>query len=294
MMTRPVFFVLASMCIIISRPLLAQTAETDSVHAWKSNLEISLTGAQAGFDNWVEGGTSSFAGSVGLDGSWERTTRKWTQHYEIRLRYGLVKQDTLDFRKAEDEIFLMAAWSGEGSDTEGNFHPTAGIAFRSQFYRGFNFKENPIDENGPIPVQVSAFMSPGKFQETLGITWKPSTWFTQHVGVASKQTIIFDEELRELYGSGPDETVRVEVGINAVTRLDIAVAENVRYKSSLGLFARFNSTDMPDTRWDNMITMAVNGWLRVTFEWVVLFDVDVSDQAQFREIFGVGISYAVL
>jgi len=188
----------------------------------------------------------------------------------------------------------MAAWSGEGADAKGNFHPTAGIAFRSQFYRGFNFSENPIDEDGPVPARVSAFMSPGRFQETLGITWTPNSWFAQHVGLASKQTIILDEELRELYGSGPDETVRLEVGIDAITRLNVTVAKNVKYKTSLGLFAAFNTTDKPDTRWDNTVTMAVNGWLRVTFEWVVLFDADVSDKAQLREIFGVGISYSIL
>jgi len=63
----PGLFALMALCIINSRQAFSQTAEADSAHAWKSNLEISLTGAQAGFENWVEGGTNSLAGNLGLD-----------------------------------------------------------------------------------------------------------------------------------------------------------------------------------------------------------------------------------
>jgi Protein of unknown function (DUF3078) len=277
---------------VASQHALAQDA--DSSHAWMSSLVVELSGAQVGFENWVEGGTSSLAGNAGLKGTWERKTASWKQLYEIDLAYGLIKQDTLDMRKAKDQIFLLAAWSRDGHDVPGKFQPTAGISFRSQFDNGYNYDKNPFEDGRELPVLVSKFMSPGIFQESVGVSWTPNDWFAQHVGFASKQTIILEEELRTLYGNKIDEQVRIQVGIDAVTRMKINVAENILYETSLGLFAAFNQPETPDTRWDNTISMQVNGWVKVTFDWTLLFDADVSDDIQLRETFGVGISYSIL
>lgn len=280
--------------MIMVSPVFAQRTEADSAGTWKSDLLFEIAGSQAGFQNWVEGGTNSLSGNLGLTGVWERQTASWTQRFELRFRYGVLKQDTLDFRKAEDEIYLLAEWSGEGEDAMADIHPTLAVSFRSQFTEGLNYETNPFDREGKVPIKVSSFLSPGTFQETFGIVWSPESWFSQHLGLASKQTIVLDDELRGLYGSNPGEMVRVEFGVDATTRVDVVVAENVRYKTMLGLFAAFNTASMPDTRWDNTITMRVNAWLRVTLEWVVLFDADVSNKAQFRETFGIGLSYAIL
>jgi len=272
----------------------AAAQDADSSHAWVSSLVFDLSGAQVGFDNWVEGGTNSLAGNVGLTGVWDRTTSSWSQHYEVNLSYGLIKQDTLEIRKAKDEIYLLAAWSRENDTSTGVIHPTAGVSFRSQFARGYNYDKNPFEESRDLPVLVSQFMSPGIFQESIGMSWTPNDWFSQHLGLASKQTIILEEDLRTLYGNELDEQVRVEVGLDAITRMKIDVAENIKYETSLGLFAAFDQLEKPDTRWDNTITMRVNGWMRMTFDWTILFDADVSDKAQFRETFGVGITYTIL
>ena len=284
-------FIIAASFIVGAHTAMGQDA--DSSHAWVKSMLFEVSGAQIGFDNWVEGGTNSLAGNVGLVGRWDRKTASWSQKYEMNLFYGVIKQDTTDMRKSKDEIYFLAAWSRDGQNTSGNFHPTAGITFRSQFANGYNYEKDPFKEGRPLPVLVSSFMSPGVFLESVGVTWTPNDWFSQHLGFASKQTVILDEELRTLYGNKVDEQVRIQVGIDAITRLKIDVAENILYETSLGLFAAFNQPEKPDTRWDNTITMRVNGWMRVTFEWTVLFDADVSDGAQLRESFGVGISYNI-
>ena len=262
--------------------------------AWKPDLTAKLAGSQASFQNWAEGGVSTLAFSSGLDGHWERTTRGWSQRYETRFTFGMVKQDTLDFRKAEDIIRLTATYRYTGHGTLDTFSPTVAFRARSQFAPGYNFDKNQFKKKRPLPQKVSDLMSPGVFTQALGLTYAYRPWMTQRIGIGGKQTVVLIDRLRELYNLDIDETVRVEVGLEAYTDFDKELFTNVHLKSTLGLFAAFNKPEKPDLIWENALAMKVNSWLQFNVEWAVMRDDDVSRRFQFKEVFSVGIVYHIL
>ncbi len=88
------------------------------------------------------------------------------------------------------------------------------------------------------------------------------------IGFGAKETIVGLEELRTLYGNDLDQTVRFEAGLSTKGTYDRDIFENVHLKSSLGIFAAFDQFGDPDVRWENLITMSVNSWLTVNFEFV--------------------------
>src|SRR5690606_32457685 len=102
---------------------------------------------------------------------------------------------------------------------------------------GYNFKENPFQDGRALPVKVSDFLAPATFTESIGLTYNPRAWFSQHLGVGSKQTVVARPFYRRLYNLRPDQPVRVEVGLESRTKFEKEVFENVVVKSSLGLFA---------------------------------------------------------
>lgn len=262
--------------------------------AWVRSATGTISGSQAGFQNWAEGGVNTLALSLGLNGTAARTAGIWSQKHTLRLTYGLVKQDTLDFRKAEDLIRLTSSLTYEGEGTASLFKPTIAFGARTQFTEGSNFEKDPFNAGTTPPVKVSDFLSPGTFTESVGLSWEPADWFSQRLGVGAKQTVVLIDRLRTLYGVDPGNSVRYEVGIEAFTDIDREVFNNVRYKSTLGLFAAFNTEDKPDMVWENLVTMKVNSWLQVNFEWVLLFDEDVSSDVQVKEVFSVGVLYNIL
>lgn len=277
--------------IMLSGSALAQDADT----TWTKSLVGRLSGAQAGFSNWAEGGVNTLALTVGLDGKAVRETASWTQSNELRFSFGLVRQDTLAFRKAEDLIRLRTSLTytaGEG--VLATFQPTMAAGLRTQFAAGKNFEKDPLEMGRDLPVKVSDFFSPATITQTVGLTWDPNSWLTQRVGFAAKETVVLIEELRSLYGVNMDESFRAEFGIEAYTDLEKQLAENVHYKSTLGLFAAFGSQDAPDMIWENAIAMKVNSSLNVNFEWTLLYDKDVTADIQAKEVFSVGFSYAFL
>lgn len=279
-------------CLLAAASLHAQ--DSTSVAPWKTDLVGKAAATQAGFQDWQGGGVNSLALSLGLDGKAARTAGRLEQKHEMRLTFGLVKQDTLDFRKAEDVIWLASTFAYRGNGFFGRFQPTFSASVRTQFAAGFNFDKDPIDGTRPAPVKVSAFLAPAAFQQSLGLTYEPAPWISQRLGFGAKETVVTVRRFRALYGVDPADAVRFEGGLEARTEVDRAVAENVRYKASLGLFASFNKPENPDMIWENLVSMKVNSWLNVNFEYVLLYDKDVSDRIQMKEVLSVGVSFLLI
>lgn len=254
---------------------------------WQTAATAKLAGSQVGFSNWQGGGINSLAVTAGVDAEAKKESARWKQKFGGRLGLGGVKQDTLSLRKAEDIVQLGYSLRYKGDGFFGKWNPTFAADVRTQMLEGFDYKQRP-------EAKVSDFLAPAYFTQALGLTYSANDWFTQRFGVGAKETVVRIEELRPLYGVDIDKSVRYEAGIESNTTLTRTLVENVVYKSSLSLFAAFNKPDAPDAIWENLITMKVNDWLQTNFELVVLYDDDVSNKAQLKEVFSVGIAFALL
>ena len=294
-MTRIRSFILSAVVLFsLATSAFAQEKVKPDSSLWNPEVVAKLAGSQVGFQNWAEGGVNSFAFSVGIDGKAERDKAGWHQKTTGKLSFGLVKQDTLDFRKAEDLIRLSATFNYSGAGFLDKLHPTVAFMARTQFTAGFNFEKNPLGDGRTPPVKVSDFMSPGTFTQSIGMTYQAKPWISQRVGIGGKETVVMIEKLRPLYKMSPDKSIRLEVGLEAFTDFDKEIFKNVFLKSTAGLFAAFNKPENPDLIWENVLNMKVNSWLQVNLEWAILFDRYVSERAQFKEIFSVGISYKLI
>ncbi len=274
--------------------LMAQDAPADSAAMWMTEATGQLSFAQAGFRDWQEGGVNTLALSSGINGKSSRTSNRWQQTHEMRLAFGFVKQDTLDFRKAEDLIQFLSAFQYQGAGFFERFNPTFAASLRTQFAEGFNYNKDPLGQDRALPANVSAFFAPATLTQSMGLTYKPLEWLTQRLGVATKETVVTIERFRVLYGVDPEDVVRFEAGMESFTELDKEVFENVRYKARLSLFASFNKPKKPDALWENLITMKVNRWLNVSFEFVTLYDTDITSEVQLKEVLSVGVSFILL
>jgi hypothetical protein len=271
----------------LSSSALAQEEEEIVIGQWYNDLAARISGAQTGFSNWQGGGINSVSISAGLTGRAQKTDTKFKQTHDMRLGLGGISQNDEALRKAEDIIFLGT--TGEylgGSGFLAEWHPTVAATLLTQFIEGFDFGQDP-------KAKVSDLFSPAYLTQSLGLTRQFRPWLSQRFGVAAKETVVNLESLRPLYGNDADETVRVEGGLESRTDVQKEIAPNVMLRSTLGLFASFSSIDTPDAAWENLITMKVNDWLNVGFEYVTLYDRDVSTKAQIREVLSVGILFVL-
>ena len=294
-MTRPVLLALA----LFATSASAQDADTlTAADGWRSSLVASLAGNQASYSNWQEGGINAVAVTASAEGAFDRVVGRVLTTQRTRLALGVLRQDTLDFRKAID--VARYAVSAELA-TDDPFRPTASFSARSQFAPGYDY--SPTEEDYPtLPIipghelKVSDAFSPLVLTQSAGVAYRPGNGFLARTGLALKETIVAIDRLRPVFGNGPDQAVRTEVGIDAEVGIEREVMENVILRSRLYGFQAFGQigNEAPDVLFENTLVLKVNDLLNVTIDGAALYDADISGDLQLRESVAVGIAVALL
>ena len=269
---------------------VASASAQDSL-AWNRSASGKVAFTQAGFYRWHDGGVSALALSVGVNGEAERLGTSWHQRHEVHLRYGLVKQNDVDLRKAEDVIHAHFAFTNQGRALFGLLEPTLTVDLRSQFASGFNYKK--VDDQG-VAARISGPLSPAIFIESVGMGYSPVAAIETQLGIAAKQTLVTDPDLRSRYKVKADRAIRSELGINLQVMVEFSPFENVRVDHRLQLFASFNQPDRPDLLSETMVAMTVNRWLQVNLEYVAKLDRDVSRSVQMKEVVSLAVAFSLI
>jgi hypothetical protein len=290
---------IAVLITLTASPLWAQETPPPltAAEGWRETLTAGLALSQAAYANWQEGGVNTLTVAASSGGTFERVLGRFKQRHDAHLAFGVVRQEALDVRKAEDVLRYAFALQYR---TGGAFQPTLALDARTQFAPGYDYtpdstKYPTLDVVPGRRLKVSDFASPLLLTQALGVTYDPDRWYTARVGLGLKETVVAVDRLRPLYGSGPDEPVRLEAGVDAEVRVERALMKNVLLRSRLGLFQAFTGFDAaPDARWENTLTLKVNDFLSANVEAVLLYDGDVSDEIQVKEVLSVGLSLALL
>ena len=299
---------LGALLVLLMAPPAVQAqsdaAVSDTAEAWTYDLAGKLSGSQAAYKDWQEGGLNTVSFTTSIDGTAQKTTNRWTQTHELRLGFGIIKSedDEADepLRKSTDLIRAETNLRYRGNGFFRRFKPTISARLRTQFAKGFDYTNNPFPEDNPQadenpPVQTSEFFAPAFITETIGLTYNPKEWYTVRLSAASKQTIVRDKNLGVLYDIDPGEISRIEAGTELAATFDREIFPNVRYKSTANVFFSFNQVENPpDVLWENYITMQVNSWLTTDLEFVALFDQNTTDAIQLKEVLSVGVTFVLI
>lgn len=265
---------------------------------WRSILAGQLSFSQAAYSHWQEGGLDALALTASTAGRFERLLGAFKQTHATRLGFGIVKQDTLDLRKAEDVVRYAFDLQYTGT---GVFQPTVATEIRTQFTAGFDYDPEPEDypSLAVVPderLKVSDFFAPAVWTQSLGVTYDPNRWYTVRLGLGTKETFVLIERLRPVYGNALGEPVRVQAGLEALAEAQREVFENVLWQARLSLFQAFNQFNeaAPDAVFENLVQLKVNDWLSTNLEVVMLYDEDTIDEIQLKEVLSVGVAIILL
>ncbi len=281
--------------------VLAQDADT----AWKSKYEASLGFSQTTFTNWSAGGENALAinGMLNIYKMYAKGKVFWTNY--LGLAYGLNMQQTdPKIRKTNDKINLLTKG---GINAWHNWDYAGLFEFKSQFNEGFNY---PNDS-----VRISNFMAPGYFQLSIGLNYKPVSYFAVFISpVGARLTVVNDPVLTNTkdqngnligaFGVIGDNSSLWQVGgsVNAVFKKDIM--KNVNLMSKLDLFSdyRHNPQNIV-VGWENNILMKVNKYISVAFTSMLIYDDNIKytdkegvthgPRTQFRETFAIAFAYSL-
>lgn len=295
----------------------AQEAEQDTT--WKSGGLFNVGLSQVSLTNWAAGGLSSISGNANLNLFAHMLDGKNSWDNDLILGYGLQKQgDDGDVVKTDDRIDFSSKYGRQAWSPEWYYSALAN--FRTQFTEGEGAAVTDLNGDTYKPV-ISDLLAPAYILGSIGLDYKPNENLTIFISpVTAKFTIVGDDLLAAAGAFGVDPG---EVGINDAGRAIVvtpgsssrsefggyfklgyttAIMENVNFLTKIDLFSNYETPTLIDVNWDALINLKVNDYISASLGTTVLYDHDISildsdgkvgPRTQFRQIFGVGFTYAL-
>ena len=291
--------ILATM--LLSIPTFSQDpARPDTL--WKFGGTASLNLSQLSLTNWAAGGDNSLSGNILINLSADYARDKTSWENKLVLGYGLIKQGEDPTRKSDDQIDFASKLGIKAGE---KWYYTFLLGFKSQFAPGY---DRPGDADR---MKISNFMAPGYLNISAGMDYKPSDAFSLLLSpVTGKFTFVLDDDLSAAgsFGLDPGQKSRAELGGYVKMAFTKEVLKNVTLDTKIDLFSNyFDHPQYVDVNWNLLLNFKVNEYLSASLLTQLIYDHDIqfgedttgdgefdtfSDKVQFKELFGLGLTYA--
>ncbi|MCW3073329.1 MAG: hypothetical protein JWP69_398 [Flaviaesturariibacter sp.] len=278
---------------------------------WKNGGVLSIMGAQTGSRNWtVAPEKFSLTGIASLNLFANKTWGRSTWDNNADFAYGISNTQSSGIRKVDDKLDLYTRYSYALSKTSNMIGFGLVGNVRTQFSNGYDYSESPRR-------RISGFFAPAYLLISPGFHFKPVKNLTIAVGPAARWIVVsnnpysynyqggikpdgeVEQTIASIYGVDPVETSRFEAGALISTTYKANVMKNVAYRGRLDLMSNaLESAGNIDVYFTNSFTMSVNKWLKVTYNYDIVYDDDVkifganknSAATQMRSVLGVGLA----
>ncbi|HNR48125.1 MAG TPA: DUF3078 domain-containing protein [Bacteroidia bacterium] len=285
-------------------PSLAQT-ETPVDTSWKKGGIGSVNFNQVAFSNWAAGGENSVSGAAFLTifANYAKDRIAWDN--QLDLAYGLLKSGNSKVVKSEDKIDLNSKL-GYKVSKESKFYYTFLFNFKSQFANGYDYKNDTLREH-----PISRFLAPAYLLYSIGVDYKPNDNFSLYLSPLTGRTIIVnDDDLSQAgaFGVDPGKKSLTQLGayLRAMYKKDVFT--NVNFQTKLELFSNYlENPQNIAVNHEILIAMKVNKYLTANIGTQMIYDdiipvtviketsgvkeVKSGPRLQFKEVFGIGLSY---
>lgn len=275
-------------------------APSEGEEGWTKGVKVAINLSQVSLTNWAAGGQNSLAVN-GLFNSFANYKKgKYSWDNNLDLGYGLIKQGTQDFFKADDKFEFNSKLGYKLSD---KISIAELVNFKTQMAAGY-----PSPEDMTL---ISDLLAPGYLVGAIGIDIKTSENFSLFISpAASKTTFVLNEALSAAgaFGVDPGKKARSEFGGYIRMAYQRDIMENVNFQTKLDLFSNYlDNPQYIDVNWDVLIMLKINKWLSASINTQLKYDRDIvigkdtnddgelddfGPRVQFKELIGVGLAFS--
>ena len=289
MILRRFTILMMSAVLLFTFSMFPQDEEKEAPkYGWTKTAVGNINFTQSSFDNWTQGGENSWAWLLGFNAKAVNDQEKTNWATTGKLEYGQSKIGDTESKKSADEIFLESVL---GYKLTPSFSTYIAVSGRTQFASAYDYSVEP-------KVEISKFLNPGYFIESIGLQYNRGETFDTRLGVAAKQTLVTEDQFAPRYTDKSDteslEKIRNEIGLESVSNFTKKIYGNIVYATSLELFSNLKSVEEIDARWDNLFSAEVAKYIAVSFNFQIFYDYDISRKRQLKQILAVGLTYSLL
>ncbi len=241
---------------------------------------------QGALRNWAAGGEeNTFGITTILNYNINHKKGKYTWNNYFDLALGFQNSSSFGrFRKVDDRIDITSKY---------------GYQFSKQWYCAFLANLNTqalvgYDYNDSLNRKISNFFSPGKFLISAGIDFRPDTHFSLFLSPITTRWIFKTDKsfyTIDKFGVPAFSRSYNEVGAFATAKYNKAFAPWALYTGRLDLFSNYKRNPQNlDVLFTNLLSMKFNKWLGTTISLDMIYDDQILQRTQVKEIFGLGLT----
>lgn len=285
----------------------------DTTSHWEKKNTLSFDLSEIAFVNWSAGGVSSVTGlgKAIFTRKYDHNNVKWGN--ELILRYGMNKQDGVEWRKTDD-AFQFNSTFGYRKDTVSNWYHSAKLNFNTQFTSGYAYPntDKPISrpfapaytflgvgaEYSNKVKKVNVYLSPLTMKNTLVLDQRLA-----NQGAFGVEKAVYDEVTGELLKKG--KTSRTELGILVTGHHKHELWKNITLEDRLVLYTDYlNKFGNIDVDWQMQLDFVVNEYVKANIGTHLVYDDDIKakeerdgeqvtlgPKIQLKQILGIGVVY---
>ena len=260
-----------------------KSAEKDG---WKKGGTFILNINQGSLSNWAAGGEQNTLGinsilNYGINYRKGRNT--WDNYFDLALGF----QNATSygrFRKTDDRIDITSKY---GYQLSKKWYAAALVNFNSQSLEGYDYNTTPN-------TKISNFLAPGKLLFSLGADFRPNDKFSLFISPATTRWVFKnDPDFYNVtkFGVPAQKKVYNEIGAYLTAKYTQPLAKWATYTTRLDLFSNYKRNPQNvDVFFTNLLTMKFNKWLATNISVDMIYDDDVIQKVQLKEILGVGLT----
>ena len=259
---------------------------------WRKGGLFSANLSLGSLSNWAAGGDESSLSQntlLSLYAFYKRGKHTWDN--TLDLNYGIVRTTSLGSRKNDDRLDLLSKY-GQAIGPKWNVAALAN--FRTQFFKGYTYKDN-------IRTLSSSFLSPAYLLMGVGFDYKPTSNFSVYLSpLTARWTFVQNDSLsaKGAYGVTPGKESRSELGAFVSASYLKVFSPMLSYKGRMDLFSNYKRNPQNiDLYMTNLLSVNLTRVLAVTWNVDLIYDDDVrlfgpaktSAALQVKSIVGVGL-----
>ncbi len=241
---------------------------------------------QGALRNWAGGGEQNTLGVTTLlnyNLNHRKGKMSWNNYFDIAL--GFQNASSFGrFRKTDDRIDITSKY---GYQLSKKWYAALLGNFNSQALAGYNYTDS-------VNIKISNLLNPGKILLSAGIDFRPDKTFTLFVSPITSQFILKTDNdfyLVDKFGVPADRKSYTELGSFATAKYTKKISTWAFYTGRLDLFSNYKrNPENIDLFFTNLVTMKFNKWLATNISVDMVYDDDVLQKTQLKEILGIGLT----
>ncbi|HET6767459.1 MAG TPA: DUF3078 domain-containing protein [Chitinophagaceae bacterium] len=258
-------------------------------NGWKRSGTFIFNLNQGALSNWAGGGEDNTLGINSLLSyavNFRQGKNTWDNFFDMAL--GFQNATSFDkYRKIDDRIDITSKY---GYQVSNRWYASLLFNFNSQFLEGYDYSTTPI-------TKISSFLSPGKIILSPGMNYKTANRFSFFISPATFRWVLKrDPDFLNVAKFGVDSAKKanMEFGAYITTTYKAQITRWAAYTGRLDLFSNYRREPQNvDLLMNNLLTMKFTKLFATNLSFDLIYDHDVRQRLQVKEIFGIGLTVAL-